>query len=114
MHAQVCFKDPVNESNVDDNTLHASCSYIPAVPHEVRSSSSFLAELLLCNHMSGITASLFLASLKILQKSLSLHGIVVHGLSQDEYKSLLLQHIFGGGCIQGPDNNDRTACRHFG
>ena len=111
--AQERFEDAVNESNVDDNTPHASSSYIPAVPHEVRSGSSFLAELLLRNHLSGITASPFLASLEILQKSLSLHGVVVHGLSQDEYKSLLLQHIFGGGCVQGPDNNDRTACRHF-
>jgi hypothetical protein len=100
-HAELCFEDTVDESNVDDNTPYASSSYIPAVPHEVRSASSFLADLLLRNHMSGITASPFLASLEILQKSLSLHGVVVHGLSQNEYKSLLLQHIFGGGCVQG-------------
>ena len=65
------------------------------------------------NHLSGITASPFVADLNTLQKSVSLHGVVVYGLSHEEYKSILLRHIFGGGCAQGPDHNDRTACRHF-
>jgi hypothetical protein len=73
----------------------------------------FLIEFLLHNNLSGITASPFIADLETLQKCLSLHGIVVYGLSHDDYKTILLRHIFGGRCIQGPRNNDRTACHHF-
>jgi hypothetical protein len=58
----------------------------------------FLTDLLLHNHMSGITASSFIADLDTLQKSVSLHGIVMYGLSHEDYKSILLQHILGGGC----------------
>ena len=108
-----CFEHAVNDFHVDDNTSYASSSYIPPVSQEIRSGSSFLSDFLLQNHMSGITASPFLANIQTLQKALSLHGVVVHGLSHDEYKSLLLQHIFGGGCAQHPDVNDRTACHHF-
>ena len=59
---EVCFEDTVNNFHVDDNTLHASSSYIPPVPQEFRSGSSFLSDFLLQNHMSGITASPFLAN----------------------------------------------------
>jgi hypothetical protein len=38
---------------------------------------------------------------------------VVHGLSHEGYRSILLRHVFGGDCLQGPFNNDRTACRYF-
>jgi len=102
-----------NNSDMNGSTPRASSSYIPPVSREVRSGSSFLTDLLLHNHLSGITASPFVADLNTLQKSVSLHGIVVYGLSHEEYKSILLRHIFGGGCTQGPDHNDRTACRHF-
>jgi len=87
-----------NNFDVDGSSPHASSSYIPPVSCELRSGSSFLTELLLHNRMTGIV---------------SLHGIVVYGLSHEDYKSILLRHIFGGGCAQGPDNNDHTACRHF-
>jgi len=110
---EILFGNAGNYFDVNGSSPHASSSYIPPVSHELRSGSSFLTDLLLCNHMSGITASPFIANLDTLQKSVSLHGIVLYGLSHEDYKTILLRHIFGGGCAQGPHNNDRTACRHF-
>ena len=110
---QILLGNAGNNSDINGGTPHASSSYIPPVSRELRSGSSFLRDLLLHNHLSGITASPFTADLDTLQKSVSLHGIVVYGLLHEDYKSILLRHIFGGGCVLGPDNNDRTACRHF-
>ena len=107
--------------NVDNNfdfnctgsTPCASSSYLPPVICEPRSGSLFLTDLLLHNDLSrcGITASFFIASLDTMRKSVSLHGIVVHGLPHE----ILLRQIFKGDCVQGPNNNDRRyrACRHF-
>jgi hypothetical protein len=47
------------------------------------------------------------------EKSLGLHGIQAPGLSLEEYKRLLLHHIFAGACVEGPEVNGRTACHHF-
>jgi hypothetical protein len=91
----------------------ASSSSISPVCQELPPASSFLKELLLSNHSSGITASPFIADCEALLHSVSLHGIVVHGLSHEGYRSILLRHVFGGDCLQGPFNNDRTACRYF-
>ena len=102
----------VGQDDINASRASSSCM-IPAMSLELRSGSAFVTDLLLHKHLTGITASPFIGNLDVLQKSVSLHGIVVYGLSHDEYKSILLRHIFGGGCVQGPDNNDRTACRHF-
>ena len=110
---EILLENTGNNFDMNSSTPCASSLYIPPVSHEVWSGSSFLTDLLLHNHLSGITASPFLANLNMLQKSVSLHGIIVYGLSHEEYKSILLRHIFGGGCTQGPDHNDHTACRHF-
>jgi hypothetical protein len=109
---QIPSETPVYDCNIVDDTQRASSSYAPPLSHDIRSGFSFLTELLLYNHMSGITASPFLSNIEMLQKSLSLHGILVYGASYDEYKSLLFRHVFGGGCVQGPPNNDRTACQN--
>jgi len=113
VHEEMLPENTGNDFNIGDDAARASSSYIQPISHNVRNGALFLTELLLHNHMSGITASPFIANTETLQKSVSLHGIIVYSLSHDEYKSILLRHIFGGGCVQGPDNNDRTACHHF-
>ena len=113
VHKEILPEIAENDFDISDSTPLASSSYVPPISQEVRSGSSFVTDLLLQNHITGITASPFISSIETLQKSVSLHGIIVYGLTYDEYKHILLRHIFGGGCVQGPDNNDRTACRLF-
>jgi len=60
-----------------------------------------------------MTASPFSAGLQTIQESASLHGIVVFGLSLDEYKTIVLRHIFAGACVSGPDTKGCFACSHF-
>jgi hypothetical protein len=107
-------ENPVrNHFEIDHTAPHASSSYISPLPREPRGGFSYLTDLLLHIHSSGITACPFIADINTLQKSVCLHGIVVCGLSHEEYKTILLRHIFGGDCLQSPDNNDHTACRCF-
>ena len=86
---EISFNNYRNNFDINCSISHAS-SYIPPMTYEPCSGTSFLTDLLLQNHLSGITASPFLANLDTLQKSVSLHGIVVYALSHEEYKSILL------------------------
>ena len=116
MHIYDCHNEDDNNFDMNCNSSHASSSYLSPVSHEVRSGSFFylfLPDLLLHNYLSGITVSSFITNLHTLQISPSLYGIVVHGLSHEEYKDILLRHIFGGVCVQGPNKNVRSACRPF-
>ena len=76
--------------DVHGSSPQPSSLYIPPLSHELWSGSSFLTGLLLHNHMTGITASPFIADINALQKAVSLHGIVVYGLLHEDYKSILL------------------------
>ncbi len=116
-HMPLASQDDMSASSTNNHSAtpvaHPSTSYIPPTAVEAQSGIRFLQELLLEKKTCGITASPFLAMLASMQTSASLHGITVYGLSLDDYKCVLLRHIFAGACVDGPNVNDWTACHHF-
>lgn len=91
-------KNGLRPPEMTSTTVKATSSYSPSISHEERTGSSFVTDLLLHNHMSGITASPFICNIETLQQSVSLRHCCLWVIT---------------GCVQGPDKNDRTACRHF-
>jgi hypothetical protein len=90
--------------DVHGSSPQPSSSYIPPLSRELRSGSSFLTELLLHNHMTGITASPFIADINALQKAFRGEGsgnkkiLNIHNVTNLYHLDLLLLMIESTSC----------------
>jgi hypothetical protein len=102
-----------DQSSLLRDDAQPSCSRLSVPYTSGKDGASFLTDFFLHSNTTGITASPFSACLQMMQQNLALHGIVVYGLSEDEYRLLLIRHILVGDCLRGHQEHDRTACRYF-